>query len=317
MLDIKIPVKEIAGVIKQPTPITSYLKDYIDMLGDGERELIGIKTGEVALDRALLGLNGVMVLGGKAGGGKTTLALHLAKKVAENKTPVLFYSLEMPRIAILTKLLSSLSKVGYGDILLKGKTAFKEGGVRELSEEDKQALRDGLARLQIIADYITIKTKDIQDGEITFDSLLADIDYLKRKHKTEEVLVVVDHLQLFTPSRDTRDQIDKEQDLISKFKEVNTNTKASILLISQQNKAMYNNVTTTSIKGSVDIIYLADVVMFVKKQEEEREEYAEVFNEFANNDMELVIDKNRYNAPTTLKYCFNASFSLIEDFRKE
>jgi replicative DNA helicase len=309
---MEIPVKDIEGTIKQPKPISEYLGDYIDMLGDGERELIGIKTGETQLDRALLGLNGVMVLGGKAGGGKTTLALHLAKRVAENKTPVLFYSLEMPRIAILTKLLSSLAKVGYGEILLKGKTAFKEGGKRELAQEDKKALQEGFSELQDIADYITIKTKDIEDGEITFDTLLADIDYLKRKHKTEEVLVIVDHLQLFTPSRVTRDQIDKEQDLINKFKEININTGASVLLISQQNKASYDNAKVTSIKGSVDIIYLADIVMFVKKQEEDLGEIAQTFNEFAKTELELVIDKNRYNAPTTLKCSADMQYSLIE-----
>jgi len=308
----QIPVKEIEGTIKQPKPITEYLGEYIEMLGNGQRELIGIKTGEVKLDRALLGLNGVMVLGGKAGGGKTTLALHLAKKVAENKTPVLFYSLEMARLPILTKLLSSLSMVGYGDILLRGKTAFEEGGKRELSEEDKQALRGGFVKLQDIADYITIKTRDYQDGEITFDTLKADIEYLKKKHNTEEVLVIVDHLQLFTPSRDTRDQIDKEQDLINKFKEINTNTNASILLISQQNKASYDKPSVTSIKGSVDIIYLADVVMFVKREEEDIGELAEVFNEFTDTDMELEIVKNRYNAPATLKCSVDMQYSLIK-----
>jgi len=308
----QIPVKEIEGTIKQPKPISEYLGEYKDMLGDGERDLIGIKTGEVALDRALLGLNGVMVLGGKAGGGKTTLALHLARKVAENKTPVLFYSLEMPKIAIVTRLLSSLAKVRYGDILLKGKTAFKKGGKRELEESEKEALQQGFIKLQDIADYITIKTRDIQDGEITFDTLLADINYLKKKHKTEEVFVVVDHLQLFTPSRDTRDQIDKEQDLISKFKEVSTNTKASILLISQQNKASYDNAKTTSIKGSVDIIYLADVVMFVKREEEDFGEVTERFSEFDKTSMELIIDKNRYNAPKTLKCTADMQYSLIE-----
>lgn len=311
-MEIQIPVKEIEGTIKQPKPITDYLGDYIDMLGNGERELVGIKTGEVKLDRALLGLNGVMVLGGKAGGGKTTLALHLARKVAENKTPVLFYSLEMPKIAIVTRLLSSLAKVRYGDILLKGKTAFKKGGKRELEESEKEALQQGFIKLQDIADYITIKTRDIQDGEITFDTLLADINYLKKKHKTEEVFVVVDHLQLFTPSRDTRDQIDKEQDLISKFKEVSTNTKASILLISQQNKASYDNAKTTSIKGSVDIIYLADVVMFVKREEEDFGEVTERFSEFDKTSMELIIDKNRYNAPKTLKCTADMQYSLIE-----
>ncbi len=308
----QIPVKEIEGTIKQPKPISEYLGEYIDMLGDGERDLIGIKTGEVALDRALLGLNGVMVLGGKAGGGKTTLALHLARKVAENKTPVLFYSLEMPKIAIVTRLLSSLAKVRYGDILLKGKTAFKKGGKRELEESEKEALQQGFIKLQDIADYITIKTRDIQDGEITFDTLLADINYLKKKHKTEEVFVVVDHLQLFTPSRDTRDQIDKEQDLISKFKEVSTNTRASILLISQQNKASYDNAKTTSIKGSVDIIYLADVVMFIKREEGDFGEVTERFSEFDETSMELIIDKNRYNAPKTLKCTADMQYSLIE-----
>lgn len=308
----QIPVKEIEGTIQHPKPITDYLGDYLSMLGNGEREYIGIKTGEVKLDRALLGLNGVIVLGGKAGGGKTTLALHLAKKVAENKTPVLFYSLEMPKIAIVTRLLSSLSKVGYGDILLRGKTAFEESSSNGLSEENKEALKEGFMKLQDIADYITIKTRDYKDGEVTFDTLKADIEYLKKKHNTEEVLVIVDHLQLFTPSRDTRDQIDKEQDLINKFKEINTNTKASILLISQQNKASYDNAKVTSIKGSVDIIYLADTVMFVTRDKEDREELAEVFNEFTDTDMELEIVKNRYNRPTTLKCSADMQYSLIK-----
>ena len=308
----QIPVKEIEGTIKQPKPITEYLGEYIEMLGNGQRDLIGIKTGEIELDRALLGLSGVIVLGGKAGGGKTTLALHLAKKVAENKTPVLFYSLEMSRLAILTKLLSSLSKVGYGDILLRGKTAFEESSSNGLSEENKEALKEGFMKLQDIADYITIKTRDYKDGEVTFDTLKADIEYLKKKHNTEEVLVIVDHLQLFTPSRDTRDQIDKEQDLINKFKEINTNTNASILLISQQNKASYDKPSVTSIKGSVDIIYLADVVMFVKREEEDIGELAEVFNEFTDTDMELEIVKNRYNAPATLKCSVDMQYSLIK-----
>jgi len=311
MANKKIPVKEIRGTVKTPTPISKQLDSYIDLLGDGERDLIGIKTGEVKLDRALLGLNGVMVLGGKAGGGKTNMAIHLARKVAENKTPVLFYSLEMPRVAILTRLLSSLSKVGYGDILLRGKTAFKKGGKRELTEEGKEALREGKKELDKVADFITIKTRDIEDGEITFDVLLADIEYLKKRHKTEEVFVIVDHLQLFTPSRETRDQIDKEQDLISKFKEISTNTGASILLISQQNKASYDNARVTSIKGSVDIIYLADVVMFVKKPEGD-DDFAETFDELTETEIELIIDKNRYNAPTTLKCSINAQYSLIE-----
>jgi hypothetical protein len=37
----QIPVKEIAGAIKQPKPVTEYLGEYIEMLGNGQRDLIG------------------------------------------------------------------------------------------------------------------------------------------------------------------------------------------------------------------------------------------------------------------------------------
>ncbi|MCK9244179.1 MAG: DnaB helicase C-terminal domain-containing protein [Candidatus Marinimicrobia bacterium] len=304
----EIPVKEIEG-IKNPIPTSEMLQGYIDMLGDGKRDLIGIKTGEVSIDRALLGLSGVIVLGGQAGGGKTTLAIHLAKQVAQNGTPVLFYSLEMPRVAILTKLLSSLSQVGYGDILLSGKTAFNDEDSR-LTPNSKEAIRDGKEELEKFADLLYIKTRDKEDGEVTFSTATADIEYLKKKHKTDNVFVIVDHLQVFTPSTAVRDQIQKEQDLINGFKGININTNATVLLISQQNKASYNNTTVTSIKGSVDIIYLADVVMFVKKQDED-EEIAEAFSD-GETDIEIVIDKNRYNAPRTIKGKMTAKYSLMK-----
>jgi len=303
-----IPVKAIEG-IKNPIPTSEELEKYIEMLGDGKRDLIGIKTGEKELDRALLGLSGVIVLGGKAGGGKTTLAIHLAKQVAQNGTPVLFYSLEMPRVAILTKLLSSIAKVTYGDIILHGKTAFKDIESK-LTPNSKQALKDAKEGLEKFADLLYIKTRDREDGEVTFDTVTADIEYLKKKHNTESVFVIVDHLQVFTPSGVVRDQIQKEQDLINGFKDININTNACVLLISQQNKASYDNAKVTSIKGSVDIIYLADVVMFVKREDED-ETITEAFSD-GETDIEIVIDKNRYNAPRTIKGKITAKYSLMK-----
>lgn len=303
-----IPVKAIEG-IKNPIPTSEDLQRYLDMLGDGKRDLIGIKTGEKTLDQALLGLSGVIVLGGKAGGGKTTLAIHLAKQVAQNGTPVLFYSLEMPRVAILTKLLSSLARVTYGDIILNGKTAFNDMDSK-LTPKSREAIRDGVEELKKFADLLYIKTRDREDGEVTFNTVTADIEYLKKKHNTESVFVIVDHLQVFTPNGTPRDQIQKEQDLINGFKDININTNACVLLISQQNKASYDNAKVTSIKGSVDIIYLADVVMFVKREDED-ENIAEAFSD-GETDIEVVIDKNRYNAPRTIKGKITAKYSLMK-----
>src|SRR5690554_6189482 len=118
--DLKVKDVQIKGV-EIPQPSTSYLNDYYQTLGDGQFALIGIETGFKEIDKATLGLSGVIVLGGVAGQGKTTLALQLSYMASERGTPVLFYSLEMPRRAVFTKILNRLAQVRYGDILLKGK----------------------------------------------------------------------------------------------------------------------------------------------------------------------------------------------------
>ena len=52
--------------------------------------------------------------------------------------------------------------------------------------------------------------------------------------------------------------------------------------------------------------------MFVKREEEDIGELAEHFSEFSKTNMELIIDKNRYNAPKTLKCTVDMQYSLIE-----
>src|SRR3990172_8330412 len=82
-----------------PKPTSDYLEEYIASLGDGTKNMIGIETGLGELDRATLGLDGLIVLGGIAGKGKTSLALQLAFDACAKGTPVIYYSLEMPRRA--------------------------------------------------------------------------------------------------------------------------------------------------------------------------------------------------------------------------
>jgi len=63
--------------IKPPEPPSEDLGAYYKTLGDGTLDLLGIKTGIAELDEKTLGLDGLIVLGGIAGQGKTSLALQL------------------------------------------------------------------------------------------------------------------------------------------------------------------------------------------------------------------------------------------------
>ena len=62
----------------KPKPTGDYLEEYYKSLGDGTLKFLGIKTGFYKLDINTLGLDGLILLAGRAGQGKTSLALQIA-----------------------------------------------------------------------------------------------------------------------------------------------------------------------------------------------------------------------------------------------
>jgi replicative DNA helicase len=311
--------EQVIDIEGKPKATSEFLAEYYQTLGNGTLELLGIKTDLAGLDKATLGLDGLIVLGGIAGAGKTSLALQLAVGACDLGTPTLFYSLEMPRRAILTKILNRLAKVRYSDILLKGGQYLgnKQTGQYGLAQDQIQKLNTGKQVLEAIGKKFYLRTRERDEAEINFDSVEQEINFIKAEHKAERVFVVIDHLQVFSVDKYS-DQIDKEGKLITGFKGISERTGAVILLISQKNKAGFTSRGLQTIKGSVDIVYLADVVMFLEtiserqKQGEPSEEQENIiahFNAVVANSIDLVIDKNRYNAPRTIKLNFNGEYS--------
>jgi len=319
---------EVAGVEK-PKPAKDYLAEYCKTLGDGTLSFLGIKTGLDELDKKTLGLDGLIVLGGIAGRGKTSLALQLAYGACELGTPTIFYSLEMPRRAIFTKLLNRLAGVKYTDILLKGKPYLDETGQDKslfgetiitnnlLSSVQATNLKEAKEKLIKTSDKFYLRTRESKQPEITFESVEREINLIKAEHNAEKVLVVIDHLQVFN-IEGSRDQIDKEGKLITGFKGISERTGATIILISQKNKAGFTSRGLQTIKGSVDIVYLADLVMFLESEDEKKKDGAgeldniiAVMGEQTLKKIDLIIDKNRYNAPSKIMLDFNGEYSIF------
>ena len=314
--DFHILPEETVEIEGKPRPASKFLDDYYRTLGDGTLELLGIKTGFEKLNKVTLGLDGLIVLGGIAGAGKTSLALQLAFDASDTGTPTLFYSLEMPRRAILTKILNRLAEVRYSDILLKGRQYLTDAqGEKLLSADEANRLKAGKKLLEAIGDKFYLRTRERDEADITFERVEQEINFIKADHKAERVFVVIDHLQVFNAG-DYKDQIDKESKLITNFEGISKRTGAVILLISQKNKAGFTSKGLQTIKGSVDIVYLADVVMFLesedettKEQDEQINNIIEVFGGGVVKHIDLLIAKNRYNAPTKIKMEFNGEHS--------
>lgn len=296
----------------KPQPASKYLEAYYQTLDNGETKYLGIKTDFDKLNRATLGLDGLIVLGGLAGQGKTSFALQLAFEVSDIGTPAIFYSLEMPRRAIFTKILNRVARVRYSDILLKGRQYLTGDKIEKklLSETEISGLLAGKDILKRIGDIFYIRTLERGEAEINFETVEQEINFVKAEHKIEKILVVIDHLQVFKVEN-CRDQIDKESRLITGFKGISERTGATILLVSQKNKAGFLHSGLQTIKGSVDIVYLADVVMFLEG-EKEKEDKDLIIESFRVNEPRFIflkIDKNRYNAPTKIKMEFNGEYS--------
>jgi replicative DNA helicase len=316
----KLPEKTV-GVAGLPKTTLDDLPSYYQTLGDGSRKLMGIETGIKEIDRATMGLSGVIVLGGIAGQGKTSLAIQIAYETCEKGTPIIFYSLEMPKRAIYTKILNRLSKVGYSDILLKGKPYLDpEAKEKDLmggevdyknlfTKDEKDALKQAQDRLIKVGDRLYIRSRERDEAPINFKTLETEINLIKTKHQAERVLVVIDHLQVFTLEEKVTDQIQKESKLIDGFKGVSEKTDTPILLISQKNKQGFSSSGLESIKGSVDIVYLADIVMFLESEAESKEEA--IFNN-GYKKIKLVISKNRYNSPQSIDLVFDGKNSNFE-----
>ena len=315
--------------VEKLKPAREFLEPYYKTLGDGTLELLGIKTGIAELDEKTLGLDGLIVLGGIAGQGKTSLALQLAFDACELGTPTIFYSLEMPKRAIFTKILNRLAQVKYSDILLKGRQYLDEtrqsknilgekiDPYKLLTKDQADKLKQAKERLTKASDKFYLRTREREEPDITFESVEREINLIKAEHRADKVLVVIDHLQVFNAG-EYKDQIDKEGKLITGFKGISERTGATIILISQKNKAGFTSRGLQTIKGSVDIVYLADVVMFLESDEEKKKDNGDLDNIIATfggqelKKIDLVIAKNRYNAHCTIQFDFNekeSSFS--------
>jgi replicative DNA helicase len=315
--------------VEKPKPAREFLEPYYKTLGDGTLELLGIKTGIAELDKKTLGLDGLIVLGGIAGQGKTSLALQLAFDACELGTPTIFYSLEMPKRAIFTKILNRLAQVRYSDILLKGRQYLDETRqdknllgedidfYKLLTKDQADKLKQAKEKLTKISDKFYLRSRESKEADIDFASVEQEINLIKAEHKADKVLVVIDHLQVFNAGENYKDQIDKEGKLITGFKGISERTGATIILISQKNKAGFTSRGLQTIKGSVDIVYLADVVMFLESDEEKKSQdngkeldsSIAAFGGQVLKRIDLVIDKNRYNAPCKIELDFNGEYS--------
>jgi replicative DNA helicase len=215
-------------------------------------KLRGIATGFPRTDRVTGGLRNLVILAGAPGIGKSTWALALALNVSARKddTPVLYYSLEMSRLEMVRRaLLASAGDIGTWKVLRQ-------------SAESLQQIQETLTE--------TARKLYLWDNSITPAKIRSHVETMKKRHATAP-LVVVDHARLVSMGADYRDQLTRQDELLSELMEITRETGATVLLVSELRKEDLDEPSMRGVKGSVSAIYNAQIILGLQAENPKEE----------------------------------------------
>ncbi len=213
----------------------------------------GVMTGFTQLDRLTNGLQkgDLIVIAARPGMGKTSLSMNIVENAAikQNKVCVVF-SLEMPEVQILQRLLCSLAGVSMADALA-GKTK---------PEDWKKIL---VAQKQLSDSRIFID----DSSRITPAEILSKCRRIKTKEKQLD-LVMVDYIQLMSNGKDQNSEQNRAQvvaDITRELKIMAKELDVPIIALSQLRRMLSKEPTLSDLRESGAIEQDADIVMFINR----------------------------------------------------
>ncbi len=293
-----------------------------------------VETGFPKLDEILGGgfTPGWAVLGAVSNLGKSTFALQLAANMATKGTPVLFFSLEMPKEWICAKLISQQSfklseKNEKSAVMAKdlmNKKAFNAN--KEKWDVIKQAAKTATKNLKNLY-IIDAKSSQYSGQKLTAEFMAEHIKKFIDEHDAKP-FVIIDYLQII-PMMNERDassdmhSIDHNIDVLSKV-----DKDITVLLISSVSRSSYNSkesleaIRLDSFKGSGTIEYSADVVLaldFIIDNKSEKMTASEwIMRAKTENPrrVRVMALKQRYNASggaAAIPFDYYAKFDYFEE----
>ena len=312
-------------------PLSTDLQEYKESLGDGSRPFRGLSSGFTEIDNLIGGLDRFILLAGRSGAGKTTLALQLALGVAQNK-PVVIYSFEMSRNEIITSLIKATAhRLGLEGLYTK--TIELQGNDKNLDPKVADVLAQSLAELGRTGERLFIKDSSHGIPKILphqgdkVATIYDDIEQVKKLCKSDEVLVLIDSVQDVVNTQNPN-QVQAEIEAVNNLTELQQRTGATILVTAQKNKGSTKSTDSYGdIMGSMAFIHKPNTVLELhtvkeainKADRDEKERLERLNNEIEQNakngkckPMILEVVKGRFTGVANLALKFYGAYGYFE-----
>ncbi len=265
-------------------------------------EIMGVPTGFAGLDNLMRGLhqNEMIVIAGRPGTGKTSIALNIVENAlfGRNPVPTLIFSLEMLAEQLYQRMIASRARI------------------------DQHKLRSGFLEKDRLQD-IHSTAKELRSSPLWIDdtSGLSILDMRARARRLNQQLggklglVVVDYLQLL---RGTDSSAPREQEVaeISRgMKAMSKELRAPVVVLAQLNRDSEKetrNPRASDLRESGSIEQDADAILLLSRQRKSATD--EEINKNSNWLIRVELAKQR-NGPTgVVTLLFNRSYTRYENY---
>ncbi len=324
-------------------PFNDAVRTAIDMANEAyqrDGKLSGIATGLQSLDNKMGGLqrSDLIVLAGRPGMGKTSLATNIAANIAAayrgeqqadgsmkatNGGVVGFFSLEMSAEQLATRILSEFAEVSSSKI--------RRG---EIDEEDFEKLVTRANQLQKLPLYID------QTGGISIAQLAARARRLKRQKGLD--VMMIDYIQLMTgSSKNAGNRVQEITEITTGLKALGKELNVPIVALSQLSRQVESRddkrPQLSDLRESGSIEQDADVVLFVFREEyyvqnmEPRRSPEDFKNDIKNEEYigweekmnkvrgtaDVIVAKQRHGPTGTARLGFQAQYTRFSDLAED
>ena len=293
------------GTIKKEIiPIGPILDDAIELIQEAKlKDFSGIPSGFPSIDKLTQGWQkgDLIIIAARPSMGKTAFTLSMARNMAvDHGMSVAFFSLEMPSVQLVNRLIVSETEIDAG-IIKSGK----------LSDQEWDHLEDKVTRLYQAPLFID------DSSSLSIFDLSAKCRRLKAKHKLD--VVIIDYLQLMKADVKGGNR-EQEVSLISRsLKQLAKDLDIPIIALAQLNRGVelrsgsQKRPMLSDLRESGAIEQDADIISFISRPE--RMGITEDENGNSTKDVaEFIIAKHRNGETADVTLRFRGEFIRFEEW---
>ncbi len=301
-------IKDLNASNKQFAQFKDLLDEVIaKMMEAAQREdkdgITGVATHYTELDQYTSGLQRgeLIIIAGRPGMGKTSFALNIAENIAiRNKLPVAVFSLEMPAVQLVQRMLSSCARVDQ--------SAIKRG---EVTHDDMEKIFVAMNNLKLAPIHIA------ETSGINVIDLRARV---RRLHDRvgKLGLIVIDYVQIMSglnsgPGSNRAQEI---AEISRSLKTLALELDVPIVLLSQLNRDVESRVdkrpNISDLRESGALEQDADIILLLY-----RDDYYNREDSKEKGIAEINIAKNRSGSTGTVKLAFLNQYTRFENLAYE